>query len=161
MRLERHAQTQARNSLSQALYEIRKVEKALDVALVERDGERLRLASEGVSSDLHALNAQLDSDPLGVADQVEELLADFELAEEGFAEWLAAARRATTNTSRAKSSTIRSPTPTTSWSSSRASPGPAGASRGWTPTYPWAKARPSSGASKTRTATAAPSCPSA
>ena len=89
----RHPQAQARNSLSQALYEIRKAENGLRIALVERGTERLRLASSDVRCDLHELEALLESNPVAAADLHDhELLADLQLPEPGFSDWLATTR---------------------------------------------------------------------
>jgi TolB-like protein/DNA-binding SARP family transcriptional activator len=90
----RHAEPQARNSLSQALHELRQVEEQLGVRLVEREDGRLRLAAGTVDCDLHRFEALVSTDPLAAGKLYrDDLLADFELAEEPFAEWLESKRR--------------------------------------------------------------------
>jgi DNA-binding SARP family transcriptional activator len=90
---ERHGVTQARNSLNQALHEIRRLETAAGTRLVERESDRLRLVQGGVECDLHRFDSLLTSDPLAAAALYQgELLEDFELAEEAFSDWISPKR---------------------------------------------------------------------
>lgn len=86
---ERHGATQARNSLNQALHEIRKLEKATDTRLVEREADRLRLEADSVECDLHRFDTLLTDRPLQAAELYGgDLLEGFELAEQAFVDWL-------------------------------------------------------------------------
>ena len=80
---------QARNSLNQSLYELRKIERALNVPLTERDSARVRLARQEVAADLFSVEDQLAIDPIAAADlYAGDLLDGFDLTEPAFAEWL-------------------------------------------------------------------------
>lgn len=80
---------QARNSLNQALYELRKIETAYGVCLVERQTERVRLVDGGVECDLFRFETLLASSPLAAAELAEApLLERLDLPEADFTAWL-------------------------------------------------------------------------
>jgi len=81
--------SQARNSLNQALYEIRKIETATGARLVERQSDRVRFVSDSIDCDAHRFEALLASDPIAAADLSEvRLLERLDLAESDFTAWL-------------------------------------------------------------------------
>jgi DNA-binding SARP family transcriptional activator len=87
------AQIQARNSLSQALYEIRKLEAASGEPIVEREPERVRIVEGAIESDVDKFaallrNNALDAANLGTCD----LLDGVDLRDQAFVDWLSAKR---------------------------------------------------------------------
>ena len=83
----------ARSSLSQALYEIRKLEAALGVTIVEREAERLRLAEDSVESDIRAFRTALMANiPEAANYRPHELLDGIDLRDQAFADWLLSKR---------------------------------------------------------------------
>lgn len=92
-------QAQARNSLNQALYEIRNLERNLGVVLTERDGTRVRVVRGALNADLFDLQDRLSVDPVAAANLYDgELLDGFELSEPAFADWLRDRRAQLNNT---------------------------------------------------------------
>jgi len=86
-------ETQARNSLNQALYEIRKLETVTSLEIVERETDRLRLRSASVDCDVHRFEALLSSDPMAAgALCMGRLLEGLDLAERDFTDWLSERR---------------------------------------------------------------------
>ncbi len=86
-------QTQARNSLNQALHDIRKLEAATGIDIVEREPERVRIITDAVASDLDRFSALLTTSPLSAAElQIDELLDGLDLREEEYIDWLEAKR---------------------------------------------------------------------
>src|SRR5262245_41320502 len=82
-------ETQARNSLNQALYELRKLEIETDLEIIERETDRLRLKAGSVDCDVHRLEGFLTSDPMAAAELCKGRLLDgLDLAERDFADWL-------------------------------------------------------------------------
>jgi DNA-binding SARP family transcriptional activator len=80
---------QARNSLNQALYEIRRAEVALGTNLIERESERVRLISCRIDSDLFRFKGLLETDPLAASEfAVGELLTDLGILDGEFVDWL-------------------------------------------------------------------------
>ena len=86
-------QTQARNSLNQALHDIRKLEAATVIDIVEREPERVLIITDAVASDLDRFPALLTTNPLNAAElQIDELLHGLELQEQDYIDWLEAKR---------------------------------------------------------------------
>lgn len=84
---------QARNSLNQALYEIRKVKMGLDAELIERESERVRLIGSHVDCDLYRFKDLVASDPLAASEfPVDEFLADLGVSDAEFVDWIDRAR---------------------------------------------------------------------
>lgn len=82
-------ETQARNSLNQALYEIRKLETATNLEIVERETDRLRLRSASIDCDVHRFETLLSADAMRAAELCTgRLLEGLDLAERDFADWL-------------------------------------------------------------------------
>lgn len=79
--------TQARNSLNQALYELRKLET--DLEIIERETDRLRLKAGSIDCDVHRFEGFLTSDPMAAAElYTGRLLDGLDLAERDFTDWL-------------------------------------------------------------------------
>ncbi len=86
--------SQARHSLNQALYEIRQIEKAAKISLISREGDRVRVADDAVSCDLHRFEACLEKDPIGAkALRSGQLLEGYETITPEYADWLSTRRR--------------------------------------------------------------------
>jgi DNA-binding SARP family transcriptional activator/tetratricopeptide (TPR) repeat protein len=82
-------QTQARNSLNQALHDVRKLEGATGVEIIEREPERVRIIPEAVVSDIDDLPALFANSPLRAAElQIDELLGGLDLREKEYVDWL-------------------------------------------------------------------------
>ncbi len=82
-------ETQARNSLNQALYEVRKIETATNLKIVERETDRLRLSAGSIDCDLYRFGAMLSADPMAAADLCTgRLLEGLDLGERDFMDWL-------------------------------------------------------------------------
>ena len=87
------AQTQARNSLNQALYEIRKLESAVGTTIVEREPERVRIVTGAIDSDVDRFAALLTDNALEAADfRIGELLDGVDLRDQDFVDWLSSKR---------------------------------------------------------------------
>ena len=85
------AQTQARNSLSQALYEIGKLEEASAATIIERTPERVRLVEGAVGSDLEQFLKLLPGNALEAAAlRAGDLLDGADLRDQPFVDWLLA-----------------------------------------------------------------------
>lgn len=81
--------TQARNSLNQALHEIRKLENEVGVSIVERETDRIRLLRGSVDCDVHQFEALLTSDPLAAAELCSgALLEGVDTSNQEFSDWL-------------------------------------------------------------------------
>jgi len=80
---------QARNSLNQALYEIRKAEIDVGIDLIERESERVRLIGSNVECDLYRFKDLLASDPIAANGfTVDEFLADLGVSDAEFIDWM-------------------------------------------------------------------------
>lgn len=87
------AQTQARNSLNQALYEIGKLEEASAATIIERTPERVRLAEGAVGSDVEQFLKLLPGNALEAAAlRAGDLLDGADLRDQPFVDWLLAKR---------------------------------------------------------------------
>ena len=87
------AQTQARNSLNQALYELRKLEDASGEPIVEREPERLRIVDGVVDSDVEQFTTLLKDDALEAAKiRTGDLLEGADLRDQAFVDWLTSKR---------------------------------------------------------------------
>jgi DNA-binding SARP family transcriptional activator/tetratricopeptide (TPR) repeat protein len=87
------AQTQARNSLNQALYEIRKLEDAAGELIVEREPERVRVVEGVIDSDVDRFAALLRDSALEAAHlRTGELLDGVDLRDQAFVDWLSSKR---------------------------------------------------------------------
>jgi DNA-binding SARP family transcriptional activator len=87
------AQTQARNSLNQALYELRKLEDFSGEPIVEREPERVRIFDGVVDSDVDRFKALLKDDVLEAAKlRTGDLLDGVDLRDQAFLDWLTAKR---------------------------------------------------------------------
>ena len=83
------AQTQARNSLSQALYEIRKLEAASGTPIVEGEPERVRIIEGAIDSDVDQFASLLRDNALKAADfHTGEFLDGVDLRDQEFVNWL-------------------------------------------------------------------------
>jgi DNA-binding SARP family transcriptional activator/TolB-like protein len=83
------AETQARNSLNQALYEIRRLETASGVSLIERETDRIRLKSDSIDSDLCRFEARIGNDPVRAKElRSGALLEGYDTTTPEFADWL-------------------------------------------------------------------------
>ena len=83
------AETKARNSLNQALYEIRKLETAVSATIVEKEAERVRLVSGSVDSDVRAFEVTLSDKTVEVARyRPDDLLRGIDVRDPGFLDWL-------------------------------------------------------------------------
>lgn len=83
------AQTQARNSLNQALYEIRKLEEAFGKPVIEREPERVRIVGGVIESDVSKFAELLKDSPLEAARlRTGDLLAGVDLRDQAFVDWL-------------------------------------------------------------------------
>jgi TolB-like protein/DNA-binding SARP family transcriptional activator len=81
--------SQARHSLNQAFHKIRQWEKAADVALIEREADRIRIAKDALNSDLQQFELRMSEDPIGVtALRVGNLLEGYETVTPEFSDWL-------------------------------------------------------------------------
>jgi DNA-binding SARP family transcriptional activator/pimeloyl-ACP methyl ester carboxylesterase len=88
------AETQARNSLNQALYEIRKLETAAGVILIERETDRVRLVGTEIDTDLSEFQASLKADKSQAATKhVGNLLRGLESTGSDFDNWLTTKRQ--------------------------------------------------------------------
>ncbi len=84
---------QARNSLNQALYDIRKAETTLGADLIEREPDRVRLISIRLECDLFQFRELLTSDPLAAcAITADEFLPDLGVADSDFIGWVERSR---------------------------------------------------------------------
>ena len=87
------AETQARNSLNQALYEIRKLENAAGITLIERETDRVRLVGAEIETDLSDFQASLETEKAKAASgRVDELLRGLESVSSEFDTWLTGQR---------------------------------------------------------------------
>jgi DNA-binding SARP family transcriptional activator len=92
------AETQARNSLNQALYEIRRLETSAGAPFIERETGRIRLNSDSIDCDHLQFDARLGTDPVNAADLREgDLLEGLDSASPDFADWVASQRTRTVN----------------------------------------------------------------
>src|SRR5262245_56812317 len=81
-------ETQARNSLNQALYELHKLEIETDLEIIERETDRLRVKAGSVDCDVHRFEGFLTSDPMAAAElYTGRLLDGLDLAEREFTDW--------------------------------------------------------------------------
>jgi TolB-like protein/DNA-binding SARP family transcriptional activator len=82
-------EARARNSLTQALYDISRVGLDAGVELIARDPDRIRLQMEHVASDLRQFEAAIAIDPVATSELFAgELLEGLELASSEFSDWL-------------------------------------------------------------------------
>mgnify|MGYP001826290427 CR=1 FL=1 len=87
------SQTQARNSLNQALYEIRKLEEVSGEPVVEREPERVRIVEGAIESDVDRFEALLEDNALEAANfATNDLMDDADLRDQAFVDWLVAKR---------------------------------------------------------------------
>ena len=83
------SETQARNSLNQALYEIGKIETAVGHCIMDRESERLRFRAGSVDCDAHGFEPLVARDPMAAAELCTgTLLEGLDLAERQFTDWL-------------------------------------------------------------------------
>jgi len=83
------ADTQARNSLNQALYEIRRLERAAGVCLIERETDRIRLKSDGIDCHLRQFETRIQTDPVGAAElHTGILLEGYDTIAPTYSDWL-------------------------------------------------------------------------
>lgn len=87
------AQTQARNSLNQALYEIRKLEEASGAPIIEREPERVRIVEGVIDSDVGRFAALLKGNALEATSlRTGDLLDGVDLRDQAFVDWLTSKR---------------------------------------------------------------------
>lgn len=87
------AHTQARNSLSQALYEIHRLEETSDATIVERTSERVRIVEGVIDSDVDQFRERLNGNALEAAMlRTGDLLGGVDLRDQAFVDWLVAKR---------------------------------------------------------------------
>ena len=83
------AQTQARNSLNQALYEIGKLEEASAATIIERTPERVRIVEGAIGSDVEQFLKLLPGNALEAAAlRAGDLLDGADLRDQSFVDWL-------------------------------------------------------------------------
>ncbi len=86
-------QAQARNSLNQALHEIRKLEAASGIQVLRSEPDRIRVVEDTIVSDVCQFNQLLRDNAIHAADfRGGELLEDLDLREPVFSEWLGTKR---------------------------------------------------------------------
>lgn len=86
-------ESRARNSLTQALYDINRIGLDVGIVLIEREPDRIRLQLHNVASDLRQFETDLAVDPVAASELVTgELLEGLEHVSPEFSDWLLSRR---------------------------------------------------------------------